>query len=58
LQIACAGALLPLRPRNFISAVLESVMAAVPKRPATNPLPTASAKVVMAAFFMIRLPLL
>jgi hypothetical protein len=43
LPAATAGALLAGRPLIFISAVLDTVIAAVPKSPAKSPLPTSAA---------------
>src|SRR5919199_788048 len=54
LVVARAGAELAARPRSLASSVLESVMAAVPAKPATSPLPTAPASVLAA--FLIRRP--
>ena len=39
LAVARAGAELAGRPRSFASSVLDSVMAAVPAKPATRPRP-------------------
>jgi hypothetical protein len=53
---ASAGAVLAGRPRSFISSVLETVMAAVPAKPATRPFPSAAAMEAGAGMASARLP--
>jgi hypothetical protein len=48
--VARAGAVLGARPRSFASSVLETVIAAVPAKPATRPLPMLLA--ILSAVFM------